>query len=189
MDMGLNWGTNNRLLREELQRITDSYINDRVGEQIEQVANLSLKYPHSISVVQKAIPDKQETFRFNCYQHSFGLINVESVIRIMKDHGSVYPGREFVQFLIDTRLQEVSIEQAQDGDHVVYAAGSQIQHAGKVTEEAIESKWGLMHIWRHGVYEVPLRYGSTVRFFGHISQDMAVQGFLDYARKRGVITS
>lgn len=77
-----------------------------------------------------------QTSQFNCYQHSFGLVDIESVTQIMKEYGYVFPGRDFVQFLIDTRLREISIDDARDADHVVYA-GSEIEHAGKVKEGAI----------------------------------------------------
>jgi hypothetical protein len=72
---------------------------------------------------------------------------------------------------------------------VVYAAGSRIEHAGRVNKKAIESKWGLGHTWRHGLYEVPWRYGNVVRFFSHLSQEESVRAFLHYAARRGVVNS
>jgi hypothetical protein len=151
-----------RELRKLLEEITDRYADDRVAEQIPRIAELNARFPHSISLLQAAIPGKPETFQFNCYQHSFGLARAESVTRIMKEYSHVFPAREFVHFLLDTRLEEIPIDKARGGDHVIYA-GAEIEHAGIVRGERIESKWGLGHLWRHGVYEVPLRYRWQLR--------------------------
>jgi hypothetical protein len=177
-------GTNNPDLREELDKIIEQYTSDHVGEQIEQIAKLGLKHPHSISLVQEAVSNKPETFRFNCYQYAFDLVAVESVNHIMRKHHSIFPNSEFAQFLVDTRLSELPVEDAEEGDHLLYSAGFRIQHAGKVIGAAIKSKWGLMHVWRHGLYEVPSRYGDSTRFFRRISQEDSIGAFLDYARNR-----
>jgi hypothetical protein len=187
--MRVEFGTNDERFRVELGQIVDRYIGDQAGDQIDQIATLALKHPHSICVVREAIPGKQESFRFNCYQHSFSLVDIESVTRIMRMYGSIFPGREFVQFLIDARLHEINVEEANDGDHVIYAAGSRIEHAGKVSQGMIESKWGLAHLWRHRVYEVPWAYGNVVRVFSRLSQEESVRAFLDYAAGRGVVKS
>lgn len=173
-----------RGLREHLEEITDHYGDDRVSEQIPRIAELNARFPHSISLLQAAIPGKPETFQFNCYQHSFGLARAESVTRIMREYWHVFPGREFVQFLLDTRLQDIPTDEVQDGDHVIYA-GEEIEHAGIVRERRIESKWGLGHLWRHGVYEVPLRYGNRVRFFRQLTPETCVRAFLEYGAERG----
>jgi hypothetical protein len=174
-----------RGLRELLEEITDRYADDRVAEQIPQIAELNARFPHSISLLQSAIRDQPETFQFNCYQHSFGLARAESVARIMKEYWHVFPGREFAEFLLNTRLEEIRADNARDGDHVIYA-GSEIEHAGIVRGERIESKWGLGHLWRHGVYEVPLRYGNHVRYFRRLTSETCVGAFLEYAAERGV---
>jgi hypothetical protein len=173
-----------RGLREQLEEITDRYGDDRVAEQIPRIAELNGRFPHSISLLQAAIPDKPETFQFNCHQYSFGLARAENVTRIMKEYWHVCPGREFVQFLL-TRLEEIRADNARDGDHVIYA-GSEIEHAGIARGERIESKWGLGHLWRHGVYEVPLRYGNHVRYFLRLTSEACVGAFLEYAAERGV---
>jgi hypothetical protein len=183
--MPLQWGANNRPLRDELDKITDDYSDsdERLGEQIDLVTRLALKYNASISLVRETKPGEP---LFTCYQHSFSLAGVESVTRIMDENWHVRLGREFIQYLVDRWLYEISIEDAKDEDHVLYI-GSQIEHAGKVAQDAVESKWGRAHLWRHGVFEVPLRYGDTVRFFRHISQDDAIQAFHEYAAIQGAM--
>jgi hypothetical protein len=184
--MPLKWGANNRLLREELEKIIEDYADsaERLVEQVGLIMSLGMKYDASISLVRETKPGPF----FTCYQHSFSLADVESVTRIMDDNWQVRLGREFIQYLVDTRLEEVSIGNAKEGDHVLYLS-SQIEHAGKVDQGAVESKWGRAHLWHHGVFEVPLRYGDTVKFFHHIPQEDSVQAFHEYARIHGAIVS
>jgi hypothetical protein len=173
-----------RGLREELEEITDLCAGDGIAEQIPKIAELNARFPHSISLWQAVTPGKLETFQFNCYQHSFGLARKESVERIMKNHLHVFPGRAFVQFLLDTRLVEIPREEAQSGDHVIYAV-AEIEHAGILRGERVESKWGLGHLWRHGVTEVPLRYGDRVRYFRQLTPEICARAFHEYAAQRG----
>ena len=52
-----------------------------------------------------------------------------------------------------------------DDDHVVVYFNNSIPvHFGKIDKRAIISKWGVVHVWMHGLWEVPLSYGNTVKF-------------------------
>jgi len=134
--MSIKMGTNNAELREELSKITEPADAPELKAQIEKVAKLALKYPHSISLLQENVPGAPV---FNCYQYSFGA-NVFFKVGIRK----VAPGRDFAQFLVDHYLHETEAADVENGDHVFYAS-SHINHAGKVHEEAVESKWGTGH--------------------------------------------
>jgi len=184
--MPVRWGANNRTLREELDKLIEDYADsdERLGEQVALIVRLASKYDASISLVRETKPGEP---CFTCYQHSFGLIDVESVNRILDENWHISLGRDFIQHLVDKRLDEVSIEDAKDGDHVLYI-DSRIEHAGIVAQGAVESKWGKAHLWRHGVFEVPRRYGDTVRFFRHISKEDSIQAFHGYASIRGAVT-
>ncbi|HEV2964967.1 MAG TPA: hypothetical protein VG649_24290 [Candidatus Angelobacter sp.] len=131
------------------------------------MANLALKYPHSVLLLAENIPGSG---RFNCYQYSFGLADVRFRSGILE----IFLGRDFAQFLVGNHLEEVDPQGAEDGDYVLYS-GSQIKHAGRVQAGAVQTKWGTGHIWRHGVYEVPGYYGDTVRFFRRISGEDVVR--------------
>lgn len=183
--MPLGLGANNRLLREELDKIIEDYADsdERLGEQIALVMRLASKYDTSISLVRETRPGEPY---FTCYQHSFGLAGVEIVNRILQENWHITLGRDFIQHLVDKWLDEISIEDAKDGDHVLYI-GSRIEHAGKVAQGVVESKWGKAHLWRHGVFEVPRRYGDAVRFFRQISKEESIQAFHEYASIRGAV--
>jgi hypothetical protein len=178
-------------LRECLEEITITCEDERLAacklsEQITRIAELKTRFPHSISLVQAAVRDEPRESRFNCYAHSFGLARDQRVLRAMAEHyPRIFPGRQFVQTLVDGRLQSVSADETVDGDHVVYLS-NQIEHAGIVREGRVESKWGLGHIWHHGEFEVPVRYGDSVLYFRRLDREVSVRAFLEYAREYGV---
>src|SRR5258708_3652607 len=165
-------------IREELDRLIDNYADspEHLAEQVGLITNLPAKYGASISLVNEKKPGE---LQFNCYQYSFGLADVEVVTEVLRRNGYIFPNREFVQHLIATRLREIAAKDAKDGDHVLYA-GSQIEHAGRIAQGSVESKWGNGHLWRHGLFEIPLRYGDTLRVFQHISQADSINAFLHY---------
>jgi hypothetical protein len=155
-----------------------------LSEQILRIAELKHRFPHSISLVQAADPYEPLTSRFNCYAHSFGLTGNQRVLRIMEEYPRIFPGREFVQTLVNGSLTSISPDDAFDGDHVIYTK-AEIEHAGIIRDRKVESKWGLGHLWHHGVDEVPRRYGDCVWYFRRLDRDLAVRAFLEYAKQRG----
>ena len=168
--MSLKCESNDQPLREELDKITDDYADSdkHLHDQIALIANLARKYDASISLVHEIKPCEPN---FTCYQHSF----------FMNENWHVILGREFIQYLVETRLEEIPIADARDDDHILYISW-RIEHAGKVAQGAVESKWGRAHLWRHGVFELPRRYGDSVRFFRHISKEEAIQAFHEYTK-------
>ena len=52
------------------------------------------------------------------------------------------------------------------GDIVVYFTNDgDVVHAGRVYGDLVRSKWAAGHLWDHGVLELPIGYGSMVRFY------------------------
>jgi hypothetical protein len=171
---------NDEALRKALSEITTQHIRKQAHEQIRLIEVLREKYGHAISLVQEAIPGQPETGQFTCYQYAFNLVDAPpEVIRIASDHQKIYPSSVFVQFLIDHVLDELSAPK--DGCVIVYSDGQEIKHAGKMRGQMVVSKWGTAHLWQHRIYEVPITYGSSVRFFEAIQAERSIQAFLRYA--------
>lgn len=164
--MSLILGINDQVLRKQLAEITKPADAAELKAQVQQMANLALTHPHTVSIHKENIPGSP---LFNCYQYSFGIADVH-----LRDDRGFLPGRDFAQYLVEHHLQEVGPEDAENGDHIFYSS-SQIQHAGRVQGAAIESKWGTGHVWRHAVYEVPVYYGDTVRFYRLFSRESVLQ--------------
>jgi hypothetical protein len=174
----------NQLLREELDRITEDYAgsDEQIVQQIDLIESLTAKFNHTIRLVRARVPGERI---FTCYQYSLSVHDSEALQHAMLLTPFLSFGRDFMKYLIDTRLKEIAIQDVNDGDHVVYS-NSSIQHAGKVAAGKVESKWGRAHLWSHGVFEVPQNYGSTVRFFSRIDQEAAVDAFLEYAKLKSL---
>jgi hypothetical protein len=167
-----------------LSQITQEFIGERVGEQITAIDALRARTPHSIRLVSAAVPGDRATFGFTCFQYAFALVDPPpAIVTIATLYPHVFPSREFVEFLIRNALVEVTEDLVQDGDSIVYADQGIIRHAGVMKRGRVQSKWGTAHLWEHGVLEVPVEYGSELRFFRPISTGEAQFAFLVYAEE------
>jgi len=73
-----------------------------------------------------------------------------------------------------------------DGDVVVYFSNAVPKHAAKMNGSRVVSKWGLGHLWEHGLFEVPSIFGDDVRFFKRLARRAAVSAFVEFAKSLGV---
>ena len=97
----------------------------------------------------------------------------------------IYPRAEFVTFLIDRLLHQTELNAVKSGDFVVYFKDGTPTHAGKWHDGQVRSKWGeRSHLWQHRVYEVPLEYGSDVRFFLKLPGPEIEDVFCQWAQSR-----
>ena len=70
---------------------------------------------------------------------------------------------------------------------VVYRLNGALTHIGKMLSlERIESKWGIGHLYRHALLEVPAQYGDEMEFFDAIDVDTALDELSIFAREFGV---
>jgi hypothetical protein len=91
-----------------------------------------------------------------------------------KCDGRVFPGSRFVADLIKGKILRARAEpvgHTTDGDIVVYFGQGKPEHAGKCSGRRVISKWGSgpTHVWQHGIWEVPSKYGSLIKAFYPIS--------------------
>ena len=99
-------------------------------------------------------------------------------------HKTIFPSGDYVSWLIENILTEVSESEAQDGDFVVYFFKDQVKHSGLWRVGKVHSKWGLCHLWEHAIHEVPAEHGDKVRLFRKITRDQCVTGFVSYVRTK-----
>jgi hypothetical protein len=169
--MPLTLGISDHVLRSQLAEITKPADAPELKEQIQQMAKLALTHPHSVTLHEENVPGSP---RFSCYQYSFGIADV----RVRDGPFEFFPGGDFAEILAQYQLEEIGVEDAEDGDHILYSR-EQIEHAGRVNSTTILSKWGTGHIWRHSIYEVPTNYGDTVHFYRHFPPQSVIQVLQD----------
>lgn len=172
-------------VRNALEEITKDVLSDKdLADQILRISDLASRYPHSIELVAAAVPTEPSTIKFTCFQYAFELTDPPPVIvYIATVWPDVYPSPKFVHYLIEQHLTEAGTGELSDGDVVVYFASGAAKHAGRVRGGRVVSKWGTGHLWSHGLYEVPAKYGSEVRFFRPLTRRQSQEAFLEFAER------
>lgn len=173
-------------LRRKIQEITDKYIGHAVEKQKELIAQLSSEHTHSILLIKEAIPGDPSTFQYTCHMYTFDLIGLSEVEKIAAEHEDIFPGSDYVEFMITNKyLREKTWEEAKDGDVIIYFDNGKPSHSGKIYRNRIISKWGLANTWEHDIYEVPISYGEQFKIYSSIEQDSSLQAFIEYAKLKG----
>ena len=172
-------------LRAALDEITCRLADDSLGQQILAVAALRSQFGHDITLERETVPNDVQSWKYTCFQHAFELVNPPRlVVNIANFHRDIYPRAEFVTWLENAILNTVPPEQATDEDVVLYSLDGVPKHAGRCRSGRVVSKWGCGHLWRHRLFEVPLRYGSTVRFYRPLSRVRSVEAFIEWAESK-----
>ena len=69
-----------------------------------------------------------------------------------------------VQKLTSSNFLSLHDEQEEMDRIVLYFDKGAAKHFGRIEGGRIVSKWGKWHVWKHNLYEVPLSYGSEVKY-------------------------
>ena len=102
--------------------------------------------------------------------------------------GRVFAGADFARWLIEQgTLADVSQAEAQDGDLVFYFSEGTFKHVGLWRPNGrVLSKWGVGHLFDHELFEVPMSYGSEVRFFKRLPYEHAYDLITQFAKENGI---
>jgi len=167
-------------LRTLVWEITENGAPDTHPKLIEE---LKEEYAHTIEIVVPPAP----IHRFTCAVHAFGLIgnqDYEGIVMAAPKH--VFAGTGFVQRLIDSGTLE-PLTKPQNGDLVVYRSAGDIKHIGRMlSPDRVESKWGIGHLYRHALLEVPANYGDAFELFKGVDVNTVLDAFVEFARENGV---
>jgi hypothetical protein len=155
------------MLRERLEAACDHVT---VQRNMELVETLATEFPHTIV----ALPSSHDLGSFTCLVHVLGFTGQEQYFAVwLLKSGSLMES--------DAALAEVgSIVMYFDNDGV-------FTHVGLLSTKArVQSKWGTLGFYEHGLFEVPANYGDTVRYFRPLTYDQAIELFYDFAEENGV---
>ena len=167
-------------LRTRLRDVTENGMPESHPRLIEQ---LRAMYAHTIEVVPSPAPID----RYTCAMYAFDLVEDEEYRNIvLAARGPVYASTGFVQRLIDHGTLE-PLDQPLAGALVIYRLNGAVTHIGRmISRDRIESKWGIGHLYRHALLEVPSQYGDELEFYAAIDADAALDELADFAREHGV---
>jgi hypothetical protein len=91
--------------------------------------------------------------------------------------------------LLITSLSEgilpVHDEQGADDKFVVYLEGDTPKHFGRLEGNKVMSKWGRGRIQNHGLWEVPITYGSKVKYSSGEIDCATLKRVIENFRKHG----
>jgi hypothetical protein len=173
------------MLRQELQTMTD------VEDGIQHPALLEAvrkEYPNTVQIVHSSYPLE----RYTCLVHALGFVEQPEYLAIAARpfNHVAYASPDFPHWLLDHNLlQEVSPADACRGDFVFYFNDEgRLKHAGLYLENGrVLSKWGLGYLYNHALFEVPERYGNTVRYFKRMTFENVLDQFKRFAKERGIL--
>jgi len=90
---------------------------------------------------------------------------------------------EFVTSGLLNHLQPIDEADVPDGSLVLYFREGKFQHAGRLQQCRVISKWGKNPVYRHEPREVPEGYGNDVRYFRQPSADFITRRFIEFVRR------
>lgn len=175
---------NLRELRKKLDRLTPSVV---VEQQPQHVVNLAQEFSHSVKLVPPDDPRHPSGNRFNCFAYSLNLADSAEWAKIASRYREIHADSHFIVFLkSQDLLKPITIDEAKDGDIILYFDSIKPAHAGKLYSGKVTSKWGADGLlWEHSIFEVPEKYGNEIAWFKAIGKRAATEAFLDYAESRG----
>jgi hypothetical protein len=167
--------------RQEITEVEDITRHPALLDEVTQ------NYPNSIVVVKSRYPLE----RCTCAMLVFDFTEKPEYVAIAeRGFSRVFAGGDFVHPLLDINLlDEIAPVGARDGDLVVYFNGEgRFKHVGLNFGKArVLSKWGMGHLFEHGLFEVPESYGTNVRFFRELPYDAAYRYFRSSAKHNGML--
>jgi hypothetical protein len=167
--------------RARLRTGLDAITNDRVPlrEHIARIGHLASETPHQIQALPTTLGAG-----VNCFAYAFGLFDRPDYIRIataeQRAGGSrFFANSRFAEHLVSVgAVAPVCGRDVRDGDIALYGDRPRPLHAARIAGDGwLISKWGLGHLYRHRLWEVPARYGHTVRFVRQIGQHAPLREF------------
>lgn len=148
---------------------------------------LTMNCPNTIVLLDSPYP----LSRYTCAMHVFDFTEKPEYVAIAeRGFNRVFAGGAFVHWLLDRGLlDETAQSDAQEGDLVLYFNDEKrFKHAGiNLGGDRVLSKWGIGHLFTHGLFEVPETYGTKVRFFRSLPHEAAFKYFRCFAEENGVL--
>ena len=149
-------------LRERLELIVMDLDAHPLESHASRIAELVQAHPHSIA--QQKSDHSIESY--NCVIHALGLRGKMAEFQ----YPLLFAGTALVNHLIGQELEQCD---PRPDAVVAWSSEGVLRHVGKlIATDRVESKWGLGHLWAHGLDELPLRYGDVTGFYAPIEPEV-----------------
>ena len=133
-----------------------------------QLEEIRREIAHTIQILPT--PLGEELGNFNCVMLALDLVGCLG--EPCSPLGRFYADTAFLQSLI--RESNTKECEAKAGALVVWRVGDTIKHVGTaVAPGRAASKWGIGHVYEHGLLDVPTSYGETINFYDPIESEHA----------------
>ncbi len=160
------------MLREALDLLTDESDCSKHPALLQE-----LQYDNTIQLIESVRP----IHTYTCFMHALGLIDQEQYVSVTRSgSGEIFANFEFVTYLLE---QGALVEKtnAEPHDTAIYFQDNTPTHAGIVANnQQLISKWGTGHLYMHAVFEVPAKYGDTIRYYRSLPNEEVLRHFLEY---------
>lgn len=153
-----------RVFRQRLQNIISE---EQIKLHETKVLQLASKFEGAFIMPIHRQSENQHAF--NCFMHVLNLadrITPNVVEQEGKKFRFIVNSSLFRKFYDAGLLSEISLDQLEPNDLIVYYNGQEKMHAGRyIAPNLVESKWGVGPLFRHGLWNVPKSYGDSLRYF------------------------
>jgi hypothetical protein len=179
-----------RPLRVALEQLLCDTADTDISPQVDLVRRLRNKHPHTIEIVQLVRNEDPSSWNYGCFEFALGLNNLPVGDRLRSIKYEEHRGRilrNFVDWICEKELiRKCAIDQAIDGDMVLYSDRRLgLRHAGLVRENNVVSKWGLGHLWRHRLWEIPTSYGDSAQTYTASEPSQVIAALKEFAKVKG----
>ena len=158
-------------IEEFRQKLEEATNKTHPREHAQLVDSLKDIYPHSIRCLSSPLTNDRYAPKVintieDCFLYVFKDIFSHKMLKAFKKVLDIFEMhyKDIGIRLISEGILELHNSWKDDDHVVVYFNNSIPVHFGKIDKRAIISKWGVVHVWMHGLWEVPLSYGNTVKF-------------------------
>ena len=160
-------------LRRRLRELLQERINLERSVELHagRLDAIAVEVPHTIRT--RPAPRGEPLSEFNCVMHALGLVG-----RIENPYGRPfnrwYADTVFLLGLIDSGLLRSC--NRRPGGLVTWSSREGLKHVGVLlTTDRATSKWGVGHLYEHGLLEVPTSYGDRLAFYEPLASDDALE--------------
>jgi hypothetical protein len=149
-------------LRDALQCLTESLSEATLDQRWKAIVMYG--GPHRLARLRDGLPNN----RYNCFAYAFDVYaraDYQQLADVHAKRSKAPIDPKLVKHMVETGTLVEHREELQVGDIVLYENEGEFVHAARVVEEdgLCHSKWGIGHLYQHGVWEVPTSYGRRFR--------------------------